>query len=725
MASRLGAILALALVCSSAALVVEQRPISKVITLLKDMVGEIEKEAKADENVKEEMDCWCETGLKDKTIAISDAQKKIALLTEEIQSMATESAKLNTEISNLNKEVAHNTEALEEQTTMRQKRLGEFTEDEKSTIASISQMDGAITTISGKHEGSFDRASEFKRTGSRSAFLQGEAEAPSVREGKMMEAIVAIQTQLRRHKSLFTTHQREVAAAFIASPEDMGLTKEAALLQQKTGYNPEHTSSSGPILGILKGMKDSFETNLAGAQRDETRDQADFEALKAAKDSEIEAGTNLAATKTEQLGNVDQRHAESEQDLKDTERTLAADSEYLGNLKEQCKNIDAEYFERTQMRQQESQAVSKALAFLNSDDANDLYARTFNSASASASFFQKKAQSSKRLVGARILSLAAKSQDSRISALAAKIMSSVPADQAGAFETKKEQTFDQIKQSIQDMIDKLVKEKEDAIAHKNFCVDELQANERNTDQQRNIKADSEAKIAELTDFIKKLNREEAELNENIAESRREMKRAQEDRERANTQFQKTIADQRATAKLLEGAMGMLKGFYDKAALVQSHSKQTQPAGAPPPPGFKKYGSNRMSGGVMGMMQQIIDDAKAMEAESIKDEEASMTEYETFVTDTNTGIVTMQKQIANKQQDRALAQSEKAQTNIELKSANTELEELMLANTDLHSQCDYELKNFNAKELARDAEIQGLKESVAVFSGKSFNMFVQA
>jgi len=724
MASRLAAILALALLSGSAALVVEQRPISKVITLLKDMVGELEKEAKADEKVKEEMDCWCETGLNDKTVAISDAEKKIARLGDEIQSLSSESAKLNTEIANLDKEVAHNTEALAEQTTMRQKRLAEFTDDEKNTITSISQMDGAITTISGKHEGSFDRASEFARTGSRSAFLQGQAESPSVHENKMMEAIVAIQTQLRRHKTLFTAHQREVVAAFVASPENMGLTKEAALLQQKAGYNPEHTSSSGPILGILKGMKDSFETNLAGAQRDETRDQADFEALKAAKDSEIEAGTNLAATKTEQLGNADQRHAEASQDLKDTERTLAADQEYLRNLKEQCKNVDAEYFERTQTRQQETQAVSKALAYLNSDDANDLYARTFNSAaSASASFIQR---SSTRLAGSLLANVAAKSHDTRISALAAKIMSSVPADQAGAFEKKKEETFDEIKQSIQDMIDKLVKEKEDAISHKNFCVDELQSNERNQDIQRRAKADAEAKIAELESFIKRMNTEVAELNAQIAENRREMKRSQEDRERANTQFQKTIADQRATRKLLEGALGMLKGFYDKQALVQSHSsRHAQPAGAPPPPGFKKYGANARKGGVMGMMQQVIDDAAAMEAEAIKDEEASMTAYETFVTDTNTAIVTMQKQISNKEQDRALAESEKAQTHIELKSANTELEELGYANTDLHEQCDYHLANFNAKELARDDEIRGLKESVAVFSGKSFGAFVQA
>ena len=43
--------------------------------------------------------------------------------------------------------------------------------------------------------------------------------------------------------------------------------------------------------------------------------------------------------------------------------------------------------------------------------------------------------------------------------------------------------------------------------------------------------------------------------------------------------------------------------------------QTQePAGPPPPPGFEAYKKNAAAGGVMGMIQQIINDAKAMEAE---------------------------------------------------------------------------------------------------------------
>merc|ERR1719387_3021546 len=107
----------------------------------------------------------------------------------------------------------------------------------------------------------------------------------------------------------------------------------------------------------------------------------------------------------------------------------------------------------------------------------------------------------------------------------------------------------------------------------------------------------------------------ASLKAEIANLQIQLKRAGEDKEAENALFQTTVADQRATQKLLAGALNILKGFYDKAALVQT--KKQEPAGPPPPPGFKAYGNNSQSGGVMAMIEQIIADAKAMEEDAIK------------------------------------------------------------------------------------------------------------
>jgi hypothetical protein len=51
----------------------KNRPVSKVITLLKDMLKQLEKEAEEDEEIYDKMACWCETNDKEKTKSISDA----------------------------------------------------------------------------------------------------------------------------------------------------------------------------------------------------------------------------------------------------------------------------------------------------------------------------------------------------------------------------------------------------------------------------------------------------------------------------------------------------------------------------------------------------------------------------------------------------------------------------------------------------------------------------
>merc|ERR1711933_131493 len=88
----------------------KNRPVSKVITLLKDMLKQLEKEAEEDEEIYDKMACWCETNDKEKTKAIAEAEAHIADLTTKIEEHTANSARLGTEIKNLEKEVAKNQE---------------------------------------------------------------------------------------------------------------------------------------------------------------------------------------------------------------------------------------------------------------------------------------------------------------------------------------------------------------------------------------------------------------------------------------------------------------------------------------------------------------------------------------------------------------------------------------------------------------------------------------
>merc|ERR1719414_1686313 len=183
------------------------------------------------------------------------------------------------------------------------------------------------------------------------------------------------------------------------------------------------------------------------------------------------------------------------------------------------------------------------------------------------------------------------------------------------------------------MIAQLVKEKEGEIKHKDFCVDEFNSNQLQTERKEREKNDLIAKIEGLDIQIKELGDEIAKLKGEIAEMQVQLKRAGEDREKQNKEFQMTVADQRETQKLLKAALNVLHDFYGKQAPDASFAQRQDPT-KPPPAGFETYKKNSASGGVLSLIQQIISDAKAMETDTIRSEEDAQKAYEDFVKSTN-------------------------------------------------------------------------------------------
>merc|ERR1719174_1182543 len=466
-----------------------------------------------------------------------------------------------------------------------------------------------------------------------------------------------LQNQMQKHASLLagvlTRSERRAIASFVQAPSDY--------FDAKPTFKQSYAPQSGEIFGILKQMKETFESNLSQSQKEELENQKSYEDLKAAKEEEIAAGQEQIDTKTQELANTDEKLANDKQDIEDTRNTLSADEKFLMDLKEKCQMTDQEWEERQKTRQEEMAAVSKALAVLSSDDAHDLFTKTFN-----PDFVQK---------------------------------------------------------AIDDMVAELMKQKEDEIKHKDWCVDEMNTNERTTEMKNRDKDDLNAKIEDLTSTIDTLTKAIETLKAEIAEMQVQLKRAGEDREKENKEFQTTVADQRATQKLLQQALNVLKSFYDKKAKGVALAQQ-EPVGPPPPPGFQEYKKSGGAGGVMGMIQQIINDAKSMEAEAIKSEEDAQKAYEDFVKETNNSIEVKSKDITNKTEEKARAEADKVEAEAELETVMTELEQLANEAADLHSSCDFVLKNFEIRQTARDQEIEALKQAKAILSGAKFTEMLQ-
>merc|ERR1719420_1253347 len=203
------------------------------------------------------------------------------------------------------------------------------------------------------------------------------------------------------------------------------------------------------------------------------------------------------------------------------------------NLKETCQMTDQEWEERQKSRAEEIKAVSEALAILSSDDAHDTFTSTFNFVQVSAKSRATRARDS---ASALLFTAAKKYSNPRIAALATQV---------------RLDAFTKVKAAIDEMIAALLKEKADEIKHKDFCTEGLNTNERESELKARDISELEAEISDLTMTIDELTKSIATLEEEIAEMQTQLKRAGEDREMENKDFQTTVADQRETKALLK------------------------------------------------------------------------------------------------------------------------------------------------------------------------------
>lgn len=628
----------------------QERPIAKVIRMLNDMAGQLKKEADADAEMYEQMACWCETGGKAKEDAIKMQTQRIADLGASIDEYSAKSDQLKSDIEGLEADVAEKTAALEQATSIRDKELAEFNAEEKDMIQSITSLKSAVITLSKAH---------------------GES------------ALLQVKDLLKHQSKKFKKYHPVFS-----------------LLQQGTStLAMEKTPASGEIYGVLKQMKESFETNLESDKKEEAKAAEEYVQMKEAKTAELAAANSQIESKTVELGATEQSFAQATQDKKDTEASLEADQGFLADLKSKCAVADEEYAARVKVRTEEQKAVSDTIGILTSEEANDAMTKSMTF------FLQTSKKSNKRAKAALLLKGAAqKFKSPRLVTLAMSM---------------RLDAFSKVKENIDIMVKELKQESADEVVDRDYCIKSLNENDKQTAAANDQKGDLDTKIADLTATIDKLTEELAALKAEVTETQVEMKKANAIREEENKDFTMTISDQRATQAILEKALARLADFYNKkAALLQEQADQSGPALAPPPE-QGTYAKSAGGGKVMTMIEDVVKESKEIENQAIADETSAQAAYEGFIKDSNKLINSNTDDIANKSSMKAKADAELAQAKGDLKGTIDTI--LTLADTakTLHDQCDFLLKHFTERQASRTQEIDALNQAKAIFSGMKF------
>jgi hypothetical protein len=469
-----------------------------------------------------------------------------------------------------------------------------------------------------------------------------------------------------------------------------------------------------------------MEKDLGENQAAELKAQEDFAALKAAAETEMATQKKQQAAHEQELAEITEKHAQAAQELEDTEEQLALDREFLANLKKKCEASDKEFAERTKSRMEEIAAVQDTIEFLNSDEAYNLFDKSVNTA------FAQVARSD------TVSDEAAKQREQRLrdraGAALAKVANHNPSPQLVLIMTSVHlDAFTKVIAEIDKMIAQLKTQQKDEVEQRDWCIAELNKNTLEMDAAYDKQAALIQKIADLESTIETLTKDIKAKTETIADMQTEMKRASEDREAENADFQQTAMDQKMTQMILSKALDRMKQVY---ALLQQRARahlravqQHEQPGAPHiqtsatdtdpgngPARFTKYEKNAGGGKVVAAIEGIINDSKTLEAEAIAAEQDAQTAYENFMKDSNAEITKLSEAIANLEAAKAKAEEDLSMAKTDLDSTNKELEGLHQTQTDLHGSCDYLLKNFEVRQAARQNELDGLAEAKAILSG---------
>lgn len=660
---------------ASAVAVTEQdaeRPVMKVVRLLKDMETELINDLEDDKKVHEMLDCWCKTNRQEKTAAIELGEEKSSQLEAFLGEAAAKMAEIKAKREAAQDEVDKDWAALNEAKAMRMKENKAFHDEEMYLQQTIDAAQQAVIVLSKHHP----------------ELAQLKTVVHKLRSANILSAKRLNKAQVEALRS-FLDEPQSTGSAFLAIP---GMQS----------YAPQ----SGQIFGILKQMIADFKDDLSGSEAREADAVKEFEDLKAAKEKEIKSGKELVIQLDDEFADFGEKKAQAFRDLEDTKAQMELDTTFLKNLEEKCAQTDEEFAKRVKDRNTEIEAVQDTIKIVNSDESFDNFSKTVNSfVQVSGGASTQEQQARLHHVSTMLAEVATRIQSPRLSLMAT-------AAQLDA--------FTEVKAEIDKMVAELTKQQQDEIDHRDWCIKEMNDNKRDTAAAYDKKESLETKIADLTKGIETMTSEIDASTKEIAETQESMKRASEIREGEDADFQQTMSDQRLTQMILKKALARMKEVYllqrqqPGAPHIQTSATHTDPGNGPAR--FDKYEKNAGGAKIVGMLEEIIADSVKAENDALAAEEDAQTAYEQMMKQSNDMIIAATKKINDLKEARAKAEGDLSMAKEDFKQTIVNLGDLNDTMSGLVKACKYILDNFDARQAARAAEIDAMKEAKAILSG---------
>jgi len=667
-------------------------PIRRVVTMLQMMQNKVGAEGKKEEVLFDKFMCYCKTGIGDLEASIQASDAKIPQVEAALKEGAAEKAQLEQDTKAAQVTRRECKDAIAAATALREKEATLYAKTSGDYKANVAAMGKAITALESGGAG----------------FLQT--------SGASVVRKLSIEMEL-------SAADRDQIVSFLSS-------------SQGSGYAPQ----SGQITGILKQMKETMEKDLADATTTENTALANFDALVAAKEKEINAATQAVENKLTRIGDLGVEIATMKEDLEDSGKALIEDKKFLAELQTGCATKEGEWEARCKIRTEELLALADTIKILNDDDALELFKKT--------------------LPGSSLLQVQVTSKETRSLALAA--LTAVGhvdyrLDLISLSLKGKKVSMTKVIKMVDDMVVLLGKEQGDDNDKKEMCEMQLDKAEDDLKILEGTMSDIEKEVEDTKESVATLTDEIAALKKGITDLDKQVEEATVNRKEENEDYTSLMASNTAAKELIEIAKNRMNKFYNpsmyKAApkrelteeervtlnmggtlaptdapggiagtgvtvLISEHNQGAPP---PPPETFGAYSKkSEESGGIISMMDAMVADLdKEMQVAELEEKDAQA-EYEDMMRDAAEKRVLDSKSITEKDGTRADDEANLQKLGKEHTSKMKEALATVNVIEGLHKDCDWLLKNFDVRKEARTGEIEALKKAKAVLSGADFS-----
>merc|ERR1719327_924286 len=529
------------------------------------------------------------------------------------------------------------------------------------------------------------------------SFAQGRANVANI--AKKLKPMTAALSQIVEAAWVSSGSRRTLksflqSAAAAKENEDDDLT-----LEQPQATMVSYESSSGSIVSAIEDMQGKAEDTLSDLRKKETQATMSFEMVKGALTSELKNTEDKLSTAKSSQAAAAEAEGKAKGELTATTSAKAADEEYASTLKSECETKATEWAARQKDATEELAVIAKAKDILVGGVKAFVQMKTVSKKSDFDSEDEDDKTADRREKVVSLLKELGNQQKSYALTQMAAMAQSDP--------------FVKIRGLIEDMIAKLLKEAQEEATQKAFCDEEIGKSKKSQDEKTmtldKLKSridGAESTIAELTESIKTLEAEVAEIDKAQAEATSIRTTEHEDYLTASKDFKDSAE---AVAKAIE----VLKNFYE-GSFIQVSAKTDMKSKQPEFGGAK----SDIAHTIISVLEMSEEDFTTLLAESEATEDAAAKVYEKLTDENKISKASKETEAKGKASEIKSLTVQLEHSKEDSASVSAELDAVLAYIDKLKPQCEEKAMSYAEKKAAREAEIDGLKEALEILSGSA-------